>query len=218
MAVSRKTESVQLANTDEVRANLPFSGARLVDMGYGMQKAIDVGYVMVGKRTTTLRAASADELTGKCAGATHFVRGAYGGAFAVSTGTLGQTRSAVNLLGAGVSAESVSAKQVDRRDGDPAACKSASLDAVRPPDECTSLLRLELVSLSPGLNAHTPASVATMDLPAKQCPMGWSWWRASVLPTGRGNLTNANARILPIARHSAPPNMREAAQTLGICT
>ncbi len=83
LAVSKKEESVQMASADDVRANLPVSGDVLVSAGYGSKSSIDLATVMIGKRTTSVRAAGNGDAAGACDTATHFVRGAYVGAFAV---------------------------------------------------------------------------------------------------------------------------------------
>jgi uncharacterized protein len=59
---------------------------------------------MVGKRKTTWANALQQDLRGNCDGATHFVRGATVGAFAMRSGVMGRARSVAELFGAGLEA------------------------------------------------------------------------------------------------------------------
>lgn len=169
LAVSKKEESVQMASADDVRANLPVSGDVLVSAGYGSKSSIDLATVMIGKRTTSVRAAGTGDAAGSCDSATHFVRGAYVGAFAVKTGTIGEIEAAASVFKYGFEGASKSEKNVDRRDGDPASCAQVDLDSETPPADCSALLRLELVALAEGTAVPTsdpqPASEET-------CPQG----------------------------------------------
>jgi hypothetical protein len=170
VGVSLKKEAVQLASADEVKANLPFSASLLVEAGYGRQSSLDLATIMIGKRTTSVRQAALGEATGTCQGATHFIRGAYVGAFAMRTGTIGKVESAATILGMGGSLKSDSSKNVDNRDGDPARCEQASPDAKAPPNGCAALLRLELIALSPE-KAKPAAAEQPPEEPAT-CPAG----------------------------------------------
>ena len=82
-----------------------------------------------GWRTTSRSVTAKDELSGACEGATHFVRSANVGAFAVASGTRGQLKTAGELFGLGASAASKSEKRSVRRDGDIQACEASSADA-----------------------------------------------------------------------------------------
>jgi uncharacterized protein len=170
VGVTLKKEAVQLATADEVKANLPFSASLLVEAGYGRQSSLDLATVMIGKRTTSVRQAAVAEAAGACQEATHFIRGAYVGAFAMKTGTIGKIETAATILGVGASTKSDSSKKVDNRDGDPSKCEQASPDAKAPPNGCTALLRLELIALSKEKTKPAPAEQPP-DEPAT-CPAG----------------------------------------------
>ena len=70
-------------STDEVQANLPLSGGSI---GGGLQRGstLDIAMMLVGKKRTTKDGVTKEDLQGSCDGATHYVRGAMVGAFAMS--------------------------------------------------------------------------------------------------------------------------------------
>jgi uncharacterized protein len=150
VGLSRREEVVRLRDADELKINLPLAGAGLVsnlDVDTARGSTLDVGVVLVGKRRTVRSSVEPSELRGDCAGATHFVRGASIGAFAVSKGSSAQIRSAVEVFHAAASGASSSSAATQTRDGDLSACTSAS-DAA-PPNGCMAPVRVELITLSP---------------------------------------------------------------------
>ena len=144
--VSRKEDFIQLTNSDELKANLPVQGAKL---GGALERgaSVDLALVRIGKLTTAVRFARLDELEGECEGASHIVRAATVGAFAMTRGSVGKVRAAAELFGASTSTASKSRKQIANRDGDLAACRTAKSSAETAPDQCQAALRLEIVPL-----------------------------------------------------------------------
>jgi uncharacterized protein len=143
VGVTIKEEQIRLVDLDEVQANLPF-GALDVDVSSG--RTVDVAMMLVGQLSTPLAAVSKDRLSGDCEGATHYVRGASVGAFAMTQGTNAETHAAAKLLLEAGSAQ-LSRKQTTRRDGSIGACRQASTEDVEPRDNCGALLRVELTAL-----------------------------------------------------------------------
>jgi len=167
MAVSKKEQTVRFENADEVAANMPGFGVPLLTQlrgELGRDSTLDLAMILVGKRRTTIGEATREALVGgpACEGATHYVRGAFVGAFAMGTGTRGTAS-----LGAGLfAASSSSAKLSSYRDGEPETCKRVAPGAPAAPETCDALLRLELVGLgAPGRPADPPAGAET-------CPAG----------------------------------------------
>jgi TPR repeat protein len=145
--MTRKEQVLQLANGDEIRANLPRSGPTLAARLEGdVQRgaSLDIALVMVGKLSTTRATVRRPELRGECRDATHFVRRATVGAFSMRTGTKARVRTVAELMGAGADASSSSIKEASNRDGSLESCMQASPDAARAPSQCAALLRLEL--------------------------------------------------------------------------
>jgi uncharacterized protein len=170
--MTRKEQVVRLNNSDEIKANLPLSGAKIGgELARG--STIDVAMVMVGKRRTTWREPSKQDLQGHCDGATHFVRAATIGAFAMETGTKAKVRAAAEVFGAGVSTDSASSKETANRDGDPGACSAAKPDSSTPPDQCGAAIRLVLMPIKEGGKAppDKPAP-KTAAVEASACPAG----------------------------------------------
>jgi hypothetical protein len=146
IGTTRKEQVISLKNADEAKANLPFNGGTL-GAGIGANSSLDIGLVMVGKRATTFADVTAQDMKGKCDGATHFVRGATLGAYAMQTDTAGSVSAAGQLFGIGASGGSSSEKGASNKDGDLDACKQADPDAPKPPPQCAALLRVQLVAV-----------------------------------------------------------------------
>jgi len=145
--VSLKEELIRMDNADEVQANLPVSGVK-ISAGMNAASALDLALVMVGKRSTTLIEADPSMLDGSCAGATHFVRAATIGAFAMDRSSSGKVRAAADLFGAGVDAASRSDRSNVTRDGDRNACRKGKASDETAPMGCGAALRLELIPLT----------------------------------------------------------------------
>ncbi len=171
IGMTRKEQVVRLANADEVRANLPLSGAQI---GGEMQRGstLDIAMIMVGKKRTTWSEPSKSDLKGSCEGATHYVRGATVGAFVVEMGTEAKLRAAAELFGAGAESGSSSQKQMRNKDGDPSDCSKSNPDSDKPPAQCGAPIRLVLapIAAAPAAAAEKPAGAAVAVEPA--CPAG----------------------------------------------
>jgi TPR repeat protein len=169
--VSRKEDAFQLTNADEVRANLPL-GALKLSGEVARGSSLDLALVLVGKTSTTLVQATRSDLGGSCAGATHFVRAATIGAFAMSTGTVGKARAVADLFQTSASGASSSEQKTSTRDGDLAACRQATIDAAEPPAQCRTALRLELEPILEAQPANEPPQLRAFDNP---CGPGFVW-------------------------------------------
>ncbi|NJK33062.1 MAG: hypothetical protein HC927_11995, partial [Deltaproteobacteria bacterium] len=80
--VGRKEDVIQIVGRDELHANLPLGAAKF-EAGLDRSSAIDIALVTVGKHLSQVASVSRVQLEGDCEGATHFVRSAIVGAFAV---------------------------------------------------------------------------------------------------------------------------------------
>lgn len=164
--VSLKQQVIRLESADEVRANLPTSAATMLRVhgDVGRKRGIEIAMMIVGKFRTTRHRVTFPMLQGSCNGATHFVRGATVGAFAMRTNSEGWARSATEVFGAKVAGAAEGERAVENRDGDPSACGEKSENALL--GGCGALLRLELVPLSyegktdVGSTTDDPAAVA----------------------------------------------------------
>jgi TPR repeat protein len=141
--VTPEEQVVRLMDGDEVRANLPFSGATIA-AGLDRGQTLDIGLAYIGKNTSTVRAVPRSKLSGECDGATHFVHATTVGAFAMRTGTRANVSTAAQIFGTGAEAGSASSRTTTVTDGNLDACLHANPDADAPPAECRSILRLEL--------------------------------------------------------------------------
>lgn len=184
VGVNTKEHVVRLESTDEVKANLPAAGLGIIaKLGteLGRSQVLDVAIVMIGKKRTTWATAARDELEGNCAGATHFVRGATIGAFAMRSGAKGKLRTVAEVFGGGASADVSGAKSVETADGLLDACKKSAPDAETPPPQCGALIRLELIKLgdkkvaSAGKTPSKPEKEPKLDASdaVDACPAGF---------------------------------------------
>ncbi len=167
--VTKKEEVIQLEDGDEIRANLPAFGIKMT-AGLERNSTLDLALIMIGKKRTTVKVVARPQLKGSCDGATHFVRGAFLGAFAMGTGTRGTVSAAVDLFGAGAQAESRSSRKARSADGEPKECATSTTGAPSPPANCSALLRLELAAITPG--QAKPKSGADAEDLGPVCPTG----------------------------------------------
>jgi uncharacterized protein len=182
---AKQEEVISLENATEIQANLPLGGAQ-IGAKVASGSTLDVATIIVGKQMTTFYDVDRASLVGRCDGATHFVRGSWVGAFAMKTGTKGEVKAAVGIFGVGASGGDASGKSVGNKSGDVGACSQADVDSPRPPKECGSTVRIQLVAVAdkvkPGLvvpaaqaaSAGKTKTVGVVDIPtdALGCPAG----------------------------------------------
>lgn len=165
--VSRKEEVVQINGVGELRANLPagrVNFAAYVERG----SSIDVALVTVGKYRTSAGHITQAELEGDCEGATHFLKSAMVGAFALGTGTKGDVGTVAEVFDlAQAGASSRSEHRAIDRDGELEACSGSDPYSERPPGQCQALVRVELVALSPAETQNVPQELVV------KCPEGF---------------------------------------------
>lgn len=175
--INTKEQLVRLETAEELRANLPtFGGLLAAKIGGELSQGgtLDVALVMIGKLRTTWRKAGRADLAGDCATATHFVRGATIGAFAMDQGTKRSARVAASLFDVGADAAASRSKQVRNTDGSLDACKTHDPDAPKAPKQCGALLRIELTEIAAA--AEAPVAVPAKEaegkalVAAEKCP------------------------------------------------
>jgi uncharacterized protein len=197
-------EMVQLVGSDEVSASLPLNG---VSLGAGMQRnsSIDIAIAYIGKRGSLVDAAARTDLVGTCDGATHYVRGALVGAFAVQSGTAGDLHATAEVWKVSASAASNSERKELNRDGDIEACKQYEPGTDKPPGQCQSAIRLELAPIVGDAGASAVASPpaaaggSAEPLP-NPCPEGYA--------LAQGKCTRATAEATAAFR-CAPTDLSE---------
>lgn len=146
--VSRKEEIIHLDSKEEIKANLAFSPLTKGSVEMDRAAALDVAYVLVGKRTTPALVNRTALEGSQCGEATHYVRAASVGAFAVQTSTKGRVAAAADVFGSSGSGASGSTKQNAKKDGNPKACEDSKPGAEQPPGECRAAIRFELVPIA----------------------------------------------------------------------
>lgn len=147
IGTTKREKKIEMSTNDEIAANLPVSGISwLTEIGgkFGRETGLLAQMVMIGKRSSAKKVAQRGELEGTCTEATHFVRAATVGAFAVASGSKAELGATATLMGKGGSAGSKSATKLESQDGDMAACDSSTPDAKQPPAQCGAIVRIEL--------------------------------------------------------------------------
>ncbi len=177
VGVTEKEEVIRLADSDEVRANLPFSGSALAGkLSADLQRGstIDIAFAIIGKRVSTKARVERPSLRGECNGATHFVRATTVGAFAMQVSTRGKVRAAVDVFGFSASGDSASSRDTQSRDGELAACRTSSADASEAALKCAAPLRLELRPIREATNPSGDAARESRfaDVIPHACPTG----------------------------------------------
>ena len=133
---------------------------------------LDLLTYLVGKRKTTRLSVYADELPGEgCEGATHFVRQADVGAFAMTSGTEIAAGAAAQAFGQGVSGDSQAKETRDTSDGDPNKCKASANEDDQPPSGCNAMIRVKLFPIKPGQRPAQVDDEKGVDDPI-ECPEG----------------------------------------------
>lgn len=148
VGVSLKEDQVQIDTLDQLKANLPASAVKLEgELTSGA--SIDIGLLMIGRKSVPNDVIVREDLSGPgCEGATHFVRSAIVGAFAVEKGTQGKARVAAEIFKAGASAGSEANQRVANRDGKPEDCQVAKPGDKSPPDQCRAAITIELYPIA----------------------------------------------------------------------
>jgi TPR repeat protein len=184
LGMTKREQVVRLQSADELRANLPLSGLKIAgEIGGELSRGstLDIALVTVGKKRTTWKSPTRDDLKGDCAGATHVVRGASVGAFALQTGTRAEAKTSVQIFGAGAGGGSSSSRDVNDKEGDPTACAAASPDSPGAPAQCGAAVRIELVGIAdaaakePPKTPDKPAAddkTHALEVEAEPCPQG----------------------------------------------
>lgn len=171
---STKEEVVGFTSGDALRANLPLGGAGLavkLDAELTRGASLDVALVMIGKRATTWSTAKAEELVAAnpdgCKEATHFVRGAFVGAFAMQLGSKAHAATTAEIFAGKAGWESDVSRTVRQMDGSLDACRTSAGDNT---DNCGALLHIELVKLAAAASRARASDVPTE---GGACPQGY---------------------------------------------
>ena len=181
-SVVLKQQVIVLRDADEIVANLPLNGTALAAQLKGELErgaTLDLATALVGNLTGSRIAVGPENLTGRCEGASHFVRAANVGAFVMQRGEQAKLATAATLFSAGASAGSQSSRMARVQDGLLEECMAQASEEDRPPRNCGALYRLRLLPLSPaskdGASAGgetPPAPLRATESSAGACPEG----------------------------------------------
>ncbi len=142
----RMETRLHLVTPDEIKITLPTYGASIAAKLEPELKdgaAIDIAIISVGKMATTWNRLTPKELRGDCGGATHFLKSAAVGAYAVRTGRKGRSRS-VDVI---MNKPSGQGDIVLQGAGSNAICQKASVIDPEPREGCGFVVGIELQKL-----------------------------------------------------------------------
>jgi uncharacterized protein len=167
-----KQQVIRLADADEIKTNLPLSGAAIVatlDAELERGATLDLATALVGNLTSTRVAVGRADLAGQCQGATHFVRGANVGAFVMQAGNRANVATSASLFGAGVAAGSNSSRLSRVEDGRIDACQAPEQTPGAAPRNCSALIRVHLVPIAAAAEVTARVESTAVDV---ACPAG----------------------------------------------
>jgi TPR repeat protein len=169
MGTTEREELLSLQTAEEVRANLPLLATALTAPSGGLDFAhgstLDVALATIGRRSVSRSSVARAELKGECRDATHFVRSATLGAFAMGPGARGRSRGPADVFGRDAAGAPMA------RDGSLQACRTATPDAETAVAQCGAPIRLTLKALSEE-SVVSPGALAQKPADAPSCPTG----------------------------------------------
>jgi hypothetical protein len=143
VSTSREHESVVMTDTDQLYAQMPMAGPSL-EGHLKTGKSLDVSTTIVGKYVADRPSVSIEDLRASGAGCddvTHVVFGLTTGAFRLDA----QASAGVGAkVGSVVGADSSATRESLKQGGDEDSCRQSKGTDTAPPDDCRSLLRLEV--------------------------------------------------------------------------
>jgi TPR repeat protein len=145
-ALTRKRERVTIKDATDLYAKVPFGAAGL-EGKLKQSGELSVDMMIVGRLESDRASVRQDELTGECAGVTHFVTGLTTGAFRFFAGAGAEASASASAFGAGAGGSSSSSNELLNEDGDFASCSGANDASKAPPAGCGSLMRLDIVAI-----------------------------------------------------------------------
>ena len=170
IGTTEREEVISLQNADEVRANLPLlaptlTGPSGVDFDRG--SSLNIAIATTGRRSASRSSVSRADLKGECRDATHFVRAATIGAFAMGGGARGQSKAIADVFGVGAAGGGQMAK-----DGSLQACRTAKPDADTEVAQCGAPVRLQLKAIGDEAVVAPATLTKTPAVEAPTCPVG----------------------------------------------
>jgi TPR repeat protein len=161
IGTSEREEVLSFRSADELAVSLPLSAPKLTGPGgvdFAHEGSVDIAIASVGRWSATHASVVRSELKGECTGATHFVRSATLGAFAVGAGTAGHAKTAGDVFGHGVAIV---------KDGALEACRTANASNDAEVVQCGAPIRVQLEPIRDNLVAASTGGAA-----APSCPRG----------------------------------------------
>lgn len=169
--LSRKSKLLEMKDAVSAKANLGINLTSDIQAQMAAGRSLFVQYVMIGKRTTTVRAVSRDQLVGsECGQVTHYVRSADLGAFVMQTAESVEGGAKVDLFTSSGEAEAGSSAMTRISDGNHESCQE--LKAESPLAGCKAVIRVSLKPVKDGDTGPQPSQKAGTEV-AIGCPEGF---------------------------------------------
>jgi hypothetical protein len=160
IALTPKTDQVDIRDAVEMYANVPVYAARL-EGKLAQSGSLHTNMTIVGQLDTSRPVPRKDELEGDCDEATHVVTALTVGAFEFFAGTSSEAGAEASVAGVGAGAKAASSKEMLNKDGDAARCAALTDADTKPPSGCGALLRIEVVPLGAARPTEPTCSAST---------------------------------------------------------
>jgi TPR repeat protein len=197
--MTEREELLSLRDGEDLRSKLPPSGNQSPPRLKGEFErgaTVDVALAVVGKKTSSTRRVLRSDLRGECNGATHFVRSAALGAFAMQVAGPSKAKSIDDIFGRENLGTVAAPMGAINRDGSLDACRKSQPDGDKPQGNCASPLRLELRPLMDGPVVSTePANDSESG--RHTCPIG-------LAPTDDGKCVNPASNLPRLCDYKEP--------------
>jgi TPR repeat protein len=199
VGMTEREELLSIRDADDLRSKLPPSGNEIPLRFKGEFErgaTLDVALAVAGKKTSSTRRVLRSDLRGECKGATHFVRSAALGAFAMQVAGPTKAKGVDDVFGRGTAASGSAPATAINRDGSLDACRKSPSDGEKPQENCAAPLRLELKPLLEGpVVSAEPANGEEIVNPA--CPMGFA-------PTDDGKCVKMTSKLPRLCDYKDP--------------
>ncbi|PRP96768.1 Serine/threonine-protein kinase pkn1 [Enhygromyxa salina] len=168
--VSAKHDELEIRNARDLWAKIPLAAAKLVSV-VEQHGALHLDMQLVGQYAGVSVAPARDLLQGRrCEEATHVVGSLMVGAFELSSTTGGSFKAGAEVHGAGAGVGASRHEGYYSSDGNPDSCRSQqSYSSYAPPEDCQSLLQIELLEIPvsvPAAQGRCPSDMVLIEFAA----------------------------------------------------
>ncbi len=200
---------------DDVSGNVPgflTGGVASLQADYQKGGRLAIQYQLVGRKKSIREKASKEDLVGpECGKATHFVRAASIGAFAVAMADSSKVSGGASLFGAGVDTKFESSSKLTRTTGKLDQCEKATVAGEAPPDQCGAPFRIELQAIE-----GTEGAGGGSGVNVPECEEGHVWDGNKCTLEKNVKAFTCNGKDIKVCREQCDKGSHASCHVLGI--